>query len=129
MFAPALRVSFIQSALLSSMPRAFCCGAPVTESSLPSMMELPPKVGIFLRTTTLAPFFAAAYAAQRPAKPEPTTTKSKVSSQAAGEEGAAHGASVAETAEAEEAAAKAPAAARPRSERRLSVDSVMMISF
>src|SRR5579864_5916627 len=45
----------------------------------PAQMEMPPGTASFSRTTTLAPASCAAIAAIAPARPNPTTTTSKVS--------------------------------------------------
>ena len=73
------------------------------------MIELPPAAGIFSSTTTLQPAFFASMAAARPAKPEPTTSTSTVSSHFCGTFVAITG----------EAISAAPAAMEPpMSERR-----------
>ena len=73
-------MSFSRRSNESSIPAFFCCGQPVAVRMPPLMIELPPAVGIFSRTTTLAPAFLASMAAAKPAKPEPMTITSTVSS-------------------------------------------------
>src|SRR5512145_1983543 len=73
-------ISFKSSSGESSTPCSFSLGDPAAETTPPLMMELPPGVRIFSKTTTDAPAFLASYAAASAAKPLPTTTTSKVSS-------------------------------------------------
>ena len=116
-------MSWARSSGESLMPCFFCCGQPVAVKMPPLMMELPPTVAIFSRTTTEAPAFLASIAAARPPKPEPTMTTSAVSSHFAGSltAPAAWAASVPKS-------ATAPAATEPlRNVRRLS--STIFFSF
>ena len=94
----------------------FCCGQPVAVRMPPLMTELPPAVGIFSRTIVLAPAFLASMAAASPAKPEPITMTSTVSSHFCGS-------LTAPAACAEPKRPAAPSAKEPlRSVRRLRAD-------
>ena len=63
---------------------SFCWGVPTAHMSPASIIEFPPMVGIFSRMITLEPSLAAAAAAAKPAKPEPTMRMSVDSSHVVG---------------------------------------------
>ena len=91
---------------------------------MPPESELfPPMKAIFSTTKTSAPASLAESAAESPAKPEPTTTTSCISSNFAG-----IGSRQAAFAESAVAPVKTPAAAAPRNLRRLAV-MVILFSF
>ena len=85
---PNFSISFTNRAGSSLIPFFLANVLQTAAISPAAITELPPSIGIFSITTTcLHPFCFAEIAAQVPAIPEPTTTTSKLSSQATGSEG------------------------------------------
>lgn len=74
---PAAIMSFTSSSGESSIPFAFCILVKGMHINAPQSAEFPPQASIFSRMRIfLTPFFTASYAADNPAKPEPTITTS-----------------------------------------------------
>ena len=75
-FFPPLRVSLYMSSQLSLMPFSAWARVPAAFMPPDAIWVLPPVIGIFSSTITLAPRSCAVIAALKPAPPDPMTTMS-----------------------------------------------------
>merc|ERR1719174_355563 len=72
-FAPPLRVSAKKISPLSLMPLAFCVEVPAPLIPDVAFVELPPQKGDLSRQTQRPPCSRTVWAAEKPARPPPTT--------------------------------------------------------
>ena len=72
-FAPPLRVSRKKMSPLSTMPFLFCVEVPAPLIPDVAFVEFPPQKGDLSRTTMRPPCSMTVWAAEKPARPPPTT--------------------------------------------------------